>query len=88
MQAAARIAELKLVARDLVGRFGRRPDTVELRNLVEVAALVVRCASLRRESRGLHYNQDHPGRDNEHFLRDTLIVWPPAAASTATRHVR
>jgi L-aspartate oxidase len=48
-------------------------DLVELRNLVQTALLIVRCAQLRKESRGLHYNLDHPHRDNEHFLRDTVI---------------
>jgi len=50
------------------------PDTVELRNLAQVAELVVRCARLRRESRGLHYNSDYPFRDNERCLRDTVLV--------------
>ncbi|HEV2148873.1 MAG TPA: L-aspartate oxidase [Longimicrobiaceae bacterium] len=48
-------------------------DLVELRNMVETALLIVRCARRRRESRGLHYNVDHPHRDNEHFLRDTVV---------------
>jgi L-aspartate oxidase len=37
------------------------------RNLIETAALIVHCARLRRESRGLHYTLDHPYRDNERF---------------------
>ena len=48
-------------------------ELVELRNLLETALLIVRCARLRRESRGLHHNVDHPFRDNEHFLRDTVL---------------
>jgi L-aspartate oxidase len=48
-------------------------DLVELRNMVETALLIVRCARRRRESRGLHYTVDHPHRDNEHFLRDTVL---------------
>jgi L-aspartate oxidase len=49
------------------------PDGVELRNLLQTAALVVRCARLRPESRGLHYNVDHPWRDSERYLRDTIL---------------
>lgn len=48
-------------------------DSAELRNLIETAGLIVRCARLRRESRGLHYTLDHPYRDNERFLRDTVV---------------
>jgi L-aspartate oxidase len=50
------------------------PDLVELRNIVQTALMVVRCAARRAESRGLNYNVDHPFRDNERSLRDTIIV--------------
>jgi L-aspartate oxidase len=49
------------------------PDGVELRNLLQTAELIVRCARLRPESRGLHYNVDHPWRDSEQYLRDTVL---------------
>lgn len=47
---------------------------IELRNLTEVSRLIVRSALLRHESRGLHYTLDHPYRDNERHLRDTILT--------------
>ena len=77
----ARLTEARERLEGLATRYDRlwattlpTADLVELRNLVQTALLIVRCAELRRESRGLHYNLDHPHRDNERFLRDTVIA--------------
>ena len=72
--AAARVTDLRRTAAALGVADALDPDAIELRNLVQVAELVIRCARRRRESRGLHYNVDYPYRDNERSLRDTILV--------------
>jgi L-aspartate oxidase len=46
---------------------------VELRNLADVARLIVACAKERKESRGLHYTLSWPGSDPS-SLHDTVLV--------------
>jgi L-aspartate oxidase len=49
------------------------PDLIELRNICTVAQLIVECALIRKESRGLHQNVDYPDRDDAQWLRDTVL---------------
>jgi L-aspartate oxidase len=59
-RALNRVNLLKQETQEYYGHFRITPDLVELRNLVEVAELIVRSALTRRESRGLHYTLDFP----------------------------
>ena len=48
-------------------------DVIELRNIADVAHLIVDCATRRKESRGLHYNLDYPNADDHNWLTDTVV---------------
>ena len=49
-------------------------NLIELRNLVTVADLIISCAQMRKESRGLHFTPDYPERLPDSEATDTLMV--------------
>jgi L-aspartate oxidase len=59
-RAQHRIKLLTEEVEDYYGHFRVTADLVELRNLLQTAALIVRSALHRKESRGLHYTLDYP----------------------------
>jgi L-aspartate oxidase len=59
-RAARRIALLQHEIQEFYSAFHVTRDLLELRNLVQVADLIVMSAMLRHESRGLHYSRDYP----------------------------
>jgi L-aspartate oxidase len=71
-RAATRLANLKREVHEFYWNFKITGDLLELRNLVDVAGLIVESARLRQESRGLHYTLDHPDKSAE--LRDTVLT--------------
>jgi len=71
-RAKHRIDMLRQEVRDYYAHFRVTPDLIELRNLLEVADLIVRSALARHESRGLHYTLDYPDLLPE--AKDTVLV--------------
>jgi L-aspartate oxidase len=71
-RARHRIDMLRQEVRDYYRNFRVTPDLIELRNLLEVADLIVRSALSRHESRGLHYTLDYPDMLKE--AKDTVLV--------------
>jgi L-aspartate oxidase len=59
-RAQHRIGLLKEEIDEYYANFRISRDLLELRNLVDVAALIVNSALARKESRGLHYSLDYP----------------------------
>jgi len=76
-RALSRIHNLRREIRQYYLDYYVTSDVLELRNLADVAELVVRCAFLREESRGLHYTLNYPDLDPSQPPLDTRVIDPP-----------
>ena len=71
--ALSHVAQIRMEIKEHMPKIPINSDLVELQGLALVAELIIRCAVQRKESRGLHYNLDHPNRDDVLSLRDTIV---------------
>ena len=49
-------------------------EALELGYLIELAKVTVAGARARTESRGAHFRDDHPLREDEHWMKHTLAT--------------
>ncbi len=73
-RALSRVELLKNEITEYYSHFRITSDLLELRNLVIVAELIIRCAQQRKESRGLHYTLDYPSLDNSKPPSNTILT--------------
>ena len=71
--AADRLALVKAEIEDFFKNHEVDADLIEVRNIAQVAEIIIRSARTRHESRGLHYNLDWPDRDDRNFKHDTIL---------------
>jgi L-aspartate oxidase len=75
-RARDRIEMIKKEIHQYYWDFKITPDLIELRNIAVVADLIIQSASLRKESRGLHYNIQYPQKDDRFWKKDTVMRRP------------
>ncbi len=73
-RARRRINLLRHEIREYYSHFRVSNDLLELRNLADVADLIIESALRRRESRGLHYTLDFPLHDDRNQRQPTILI--------------
>ncbi|MYQ47336.1 L-aspartate oxidase [Streptomyces sp. SID4985] len=80
-RAAERLERLHTEALEALETDGKTPepgvDTWEATNLLGIARVLVAAARLREETRGCHWREDRPERDDENWRRHIVVTLRP-----------
>ena len=77
LRARQRLSLLQQEIKDYYSQYHITQDLLELRNLADIAELIITSALQRKESRGLHYTLDYPDTDTTKPPQDTIIIGKP-----------
>ncbi|OUR65348.1 L-aspartate oxidase [Methylophaga sp. 42_25_T18] len=77
LRARQRLSLLQQEIKDYYSQYHITQDLLELRNLADIAELIITSALQRKESRGLHYTLDYPNTDTIKPPQDTVIIGKP-----------
>ena len=72
-RAQSRVDLLRGEIQEYYGNFKLSNDLIELRNLTQIASLIIESALLRKESRGLHFTINYPEAEADSIAQDTVI---------------
>jgi L-aspartate oxidase len=73
-RAVRRISLLQHEINEYYSNFRISSDLIELRNLTQVAELIIHCAMERKESRGLHFSLDYPPAKEDGIAKNTVLT--------------
>lgn len=60
-------------------------DALELPHMVHLLLAASKSALARTESRGVHFRQDFPKTDNDHWLKESIVTCPEGLLAVTTR---
>lgn len=50
-------------------------EALEVSNMIDIVEIISRAALMRKETRGGHYREDYPERDDKNWLKNIVVRW-------------
>jgi fumarate reductase (CoM/CoB) subunit A len=59
-------------------------EAMDVLNMIDVGEIITRAALLRNETRGGHYREDYPNRDDKNWLKNIVVKWEAGEMKLST----